>query len=207
MIRRLLWPGSDSDLSVGVKDNPKRPPRLKLSARDRKELERRKRGGEKLSARLWRRILTLEHLHAGLTVRATAAAVGGYHREVGRVLRRYLEQGLDAALSDDPRPGGEKKLDSVQEAAIVAMVCGPPPDGNARWTIRLVTSEAMKRGIVDRVGRETIRVTLANHELKPWREKNVVRAGDRSRVRRPDGGRAAVVRAAVRPDSAGDLPR
>ncbi len=190
-----------------MKDKAKRPPRLKLSARDLKELERRKRGGEKLSARLWRRILTLEHLHAGLTVRATAAAVGGYHREVGRVLRRYLEQGLDAALSDEPRPGGEKKLDSVQEAAIVAMVCGPPPDGNARWTIRLVTKEAMKRGIVQRVGRETIRVTLANHELKPWREKNVVRAGDHRRVRSADGGRAAAVRPTAPRERAGRLPR
>jgi hypothetical protein len=180
---------------------------LKLSARDRRELRQMKAGGEKLTARTWRRILTLEHLDSGLTVRATAAAVGGYHREVGRVCKRYLENGLAAALADNPRPGGEKKLDSVEEAAVVALVCGPPPDGHARWTIRLVTSEVMRRGIVRRVGRETIRVTLANHELKPWREKNVVRSRDRSRVRRADGGRAAPLREAVRSVGAGSLPR
>jgi hypothetical protein len=180
-----------------VKGTTTRSPRLKLSAADRKELKRLKGAGEKLSARTWRRILTLEHLDAGLTVRAAAAAVGGYHREVGRVLKRYLEQGLEAALRDNPRPGGVKMLDSVDEAAVVALACGPPPDGNARWTVRLLASEAIKRGIVRRIGRETIRRTLANHELKPWREKNVVRAGDHPGVRRADGGRAAAVRAST----------
>ena len=92
----------------------KRLPRLKLSARDRRELRRRKAAGERLTARSWRRILTLEHLDAGLTIRATAAAVGGYHREVGRVMKRYLVSGLAAALADDPRPGGARKLDSVE---------------------------------------------------------------------------------------------
>ena len=125
----------------------------------------------KRTARVWRRILTLEHLDAGQTVRGAAESVGGYHREVKRVADRYDTLGLQAALSDEPRPGPERKLDSVEEAAVVAMVCGPPPEGYARWTIRLVTSEVMKRGIVKKIGRECIRVTLANHELKPWREK------------------------------------
>jgi hypothetical protein len=168
---------------------------LKLSAADRSELKRLKQ--QKLSARTWRRILTLEQLDKGLTVLAAAKAVGGYHREVKRVADRYNADGLQAALADDPRPGGERKLDSVEEAAVVALVCGPPPDGNARWTIRLVTSEVMKREIVERVGRETIRVTLAEHDLKPWREKNVGGAGDQRRVRRKDGGRSSRVRTAT----------
>ncbi len=205
MIARCLHERSDSDLSVGVKDT-QRFSGLKLKARDLAELRRIKAAG-KLSARMWRRILTLEHLHGGLGVNATAKAVGGYHREVSRVGKRYLASGLQAALSDEDRPGGARKLDSVEEAAIVALVCGPPPDGNARWTVRLVTTEVMKRGIVRKVGRETIRVTLANHELKPWREKNVVRAGDQRRVRQADGGRAAPVRAPAGPAGARRLSR
>lgn len=55
------------------------------------------------------------------------------------------------------------------------MVCGPPPAGYARWTIRVTTEEAKRRGIVADVGRETVRQVLAHHELKPWRKKNVVR--------------------------------
>ena len=47
----------------------------------------------------------------------------------------------------------------------------------SRWTVRLLTEEVVKRKLVPRVGRETIRVLLESHDLKPWREKNVVRGG------------------------------
>jgi hypothetical protein len=86
---------------------------------------------------------------------------------------------LDAALTDDPRPKPEKMLDAHKQAAIVAMVCGPPPPGHARWTIVLTALEAQRRGLVPKVGRETIRRLFVSHELKPWREKNVVRADAR----------------------------
>jgi nucleotide-binding universal stress UspA family protein len=82
------------------------------------------------------------------------------------------------ALTDEPRPVPEKVLDHAEESAIVAMVCGPPPEGSARWSVRLVAREAKKRGIVKKIERETARQLLARHDLKPWREENVVRAGD-----------------------------
>jgi hypothetical protein len=55
------------------------------------------------------------------------------------------------------------------------MVCSGRPEGFARWTVRLVAEEAVKRRLVPRVGRETIRILLLSHDLKPWREINVVR--------------------------------
>jgi hypothetical protein len=54
------------------------------------------------------------------------------------------------------------------------MVCSPP-EGQARWSVRLIATEAVKRKLVSAVSRETIRLLLQNHDLKPWREKNVVR--------------------------------
>jgi hypothetical protein len=54
------------------------------------------------------------------------------------------------------------------------MVCSKPPEGRARWTVRLIAEEAVKRKLAPKMGRETIRVLLQSHELKPWREKNVV---------------------------------
>lgn len=134
-------------------------------------------------------------LDTGQTVRATATAVGGYPREISRVGKRYVECGLEHALGEDPRPKPAPKLDSVQQAAVVAMVCGPPPDGRSRWTLRLLAQEAGRRGIVERVGYETIRMVLARHDLKPWREKNVVRARDRSGIRRANGRRSGALRA------------
>ncbi len=64
-------------------------------------------------------------------------------------------------------------LDHSQKQRLIAMVCSSPPEGRARWTVRLVAEEAVKRKLVPRVGRETIRILLLSHDLKPWREKNV----------------------------------
>jgi len=55
------------------------------------------------------------------------------------------------------------------------MVCSAPPPGAARWTVRLVAEQAVHRTLVPRVGRETSRVLRQSHDLKPWRETNVVR--------------------------------
>jgi hypothetical protein len=160
---------------------------LKLTEADRKELRQREAGGERMTARSWRRIQVLLLLDRGLSVRDAAAAVLRYPREVSRVGRRYLQGGLMHALSDDPRPKPSRMLDSSQEAAIVALVCGPAPEGRATWSTALIAAEAVRRGIVPRVGRETIRMVLSRHQLKPWREKNVVRPRDRRGVHSADG--------------------
>ena len=149
---------------------------MSLSAADRQALKDKRTGGKPISERRWRRIRILELLDSGWQLTQTAAAVGTYPREVRRVGWRYLKGGLEASLSDDARPKPDKMLDGKQQAAIVAMVCGPPPDGHARWTIVLTAQEAKRRGLVQKVGRETIRRLFVRHELKPWREKNVVRA-------------------------------
>ena len=51
-------------------------------------------------------------------------------------------------------------LDDSQKQRMIAMVCSNPPEGRARWTVRLVAEEAVKRRLVPRVGRETIRILL-----------------------------------------------
>jgi hypothetical protein len=151
-----------------------------LSASDRRFLADQTRDGRAVSARTWKRMRILELLHERWTLAEVAAAVGTYPREVRRVGWRYLERGVQFALTDDPRPKPPKLLDTRQQAAVVAMVCGPPPAGYARWSVRVTTEETKRRGIVADVGRETIRQVLAHHELKPWRKNNVVR---------PDAGR------------------
>lgn len=170
---------------------------LKLQPDDRVELLRMQKGRASLSSRKWRRIRILLLLDEGKTITATAESVGAYHRETSRVAKRYLTAGLDKALADDARPKPAPMLDSTQQAAIVAMVCGPPPEGRARWTVRLLAQEVRARGVADEVSRETVRVVLARHELKPWREKNVVRSSDRRGVRRSNGGRSQPLRTPV----------
>src|SRR5271168_1741953 len=125
------------------------------------------------SARVLRRASILRQLGNGQKAAQVAANVGVAGKTVRAVARRYEEQGLESALYEKARPGKPRALDVGQSQRIIAMVCGSPPPGQARWSVRLIATEAVKRKLVPEVGRETIRI----HELKPWREKNVVRRG------------------------------
>lgn len=136
------------------------------------------------------RALALLQLAQGLSVPRTATLVRLTAQAIRNLARRYQQGGLDAALYDKRRPGAAQILDDSQKQRVIAMVCASPPEGRGRWTVRLVAQEAVKRGLVPRVGRETIRILLLDHDLKPWREKNVVRGPTRRRLHRQDGRRA-----------------
>ena len=158
---------------------PPRPPRpqarrIRLSRRERADLEKLTSQGT-CPARVQKRARILLLLDDGWAPVDIPSAAGVGEATVRRVRRRYEEGGLDGALYDKPRPGAERVLTARQEAKIIAMVCGPAPRGRNRWTVRLVAEYAVKRRIVKEVGRETIRLLLRDNELKPWREKNVVR--------------------------------
>jgi transposase len=128
------------------------------------------------SARVLRRALILRLLDEGQTGVLIARDVGVTRKTVRAIARRYEDEGLESALYEKPRPGKPRSLDPSQNQRVIAMVCSPPPEGHARWTVRLITTEAVKRKLAPPVSRETIRLLLQNHDLKPWREKNVVRS-------------------------------
>jgi len=123
------------------------------------------------------RALALRQLAEGQTVRQVARNVALTPKTVWLTSQRFQQGGLERALYERPRPGKAALLSAHDRQRIVALVCGSPPEGRARWTVRLLTEEVVKRKLVPRVGRETIRVLLESHDLKPWREKNVVRGG------------------------------
>jgi hypothetical protein len=77
------------------------------------------------------------------------------------------------------RPGAAELPDDNQKQRLIAVLYSSPPEGRARWTVRLVAEEAVKRKLVPRVGQETVRILLLSHDLKPWREKKV--GGGRAR--------------------------
>jgi len=121
------------------------------------------------------RALALRQLADGQTIRKVAASVGLTPKTVWLTSQRYQQGGLERALYERARPGAAALLDTQQRQHIIALACSEPPAGRARWTVRLLAEEAVKRKLAPRVGRETIRVLLQSHDLKPWREKNVVR--------------------------------
>ncbi len=124
-----------------------------------------------MPVRLWKRVRALELLDEGWAPTLAAAALRTYRREIRRIGWRYLEGGLAHSLTDEPRPKPQPMLSTSQRAALTAMVCGSPPEGGARWSVRLIAEEAVSRAVVAKIGRETIRRFLASHDLKPWREK------------------------------------
>jgi transposase len=62
------------------------------------------------------------------------------------VKRRFLEGGLQAALFDQPRSGRPVEIDGKQRAKITALACSTPPEGRARWTLRLLADKAVELG-------------------------------------------------------------
>jgi len=99
---------------------------------------------------------------------ASSVAVGG--STVYRTKRRFVESGLAAALSEEPRAGAERKLTGGEEALLVATACSNPPAGRARWTLELLAGEMVKLTEHDSLSRETVRRRLAENALKPWRK-------------------------------------
>ena len=147
--------------------------RVRLSWRHRKKLKELVRAGVQ-SVRVVRRALVLTQLDRGDTASQVAAGLQLSEKAVREIGWRYKEQGLERALYDKRRPGARPLLENDERQRIVAMVCSNPPEGYARWTVRLIAEEAVKRKLVPRVGRETVRILLQHHDLQPWREKNVV---------------------------------
>jgi len=150
--------------------------RIEVAKKDQKELEKMLSGGVQ-QVRAVLRAMALLQLAKGISAPRIAEFIPLTPQAIRKVGHRYLEGGFDHAVYEKERPGAISLLEDTQKQRIIAMVCAAPPEGHARWTVRLVAEQAVKRRLVPRVGRETIRVLLLSHDLKPWREKNVVRAG------------------------------
>jgi len=148
--------------------------RIEITSKDKKEL-RKLLGGGIQQVRVVLRALALLQLAEGVSAPRIAGMLPLTAQAIRKIGHRYQEAGLERALYEKERPGAVALLEDSQKQRIIAMVCSDPPQGFARWTVRLVAEEAVKRRLVPRVGRETIRILLLHHDLKPWREKNVVR--------------------------------
>ena len=90
-----------------------------------------------------------------------AEAVEVSARTVARVRQRFATQGLAAALARKPPARTyRRKLDGAQEARLVAIACTDPPQGRARWSLRLLSKRLVELEIVAGISPETVRATL-----------------------------------------------
>ena len=79
---------------------------------------------------------------------------------MSQLRHRYEEGGWQFALDKAPRSGTPPRFDGSQRAAVTALACTPAPTGHSRWTLRLLTNQAVELGLVEAISHETVSQVL-----------------------------------------------
>jgi hypothetical protein len=144
--------------------------RVTLTILERHDLQKLVSTGKGAARKLMRaRVLLLADQAAGGPGKADpeiAEAVRCGRATVERVRKQFVEEGLEAVLQ--PKPSTrvyERKIDGRTEAHLIAVACGAPPKGRARWTLRLLGDQMVILGHVDSLSHETVRRTLKKTSL------------------------------------------
>ncbi len=117
------------------------------------------------SARVFKRATALLELHRGKTLRAVSETLNVTDNSVATWRDNYLAQGLDC-LQDQPRSGRPVVIDGTQRAKLTALACSSPPDGHARWTLRLLADKVVELGYCEHLShmqaRQILKKTRSN---------------------------------------------
>lgn len=145
-----------------------------LTTEERADLESQLQGGE-MGVRKVKRIQILLKADEGWIDERIAEAVGVGLSTVERTRRKFVERGLEGAITNRrPRRKYPRKIDGRAEAHLVALVCGPVPEGFARWSLRLLADELVKiEGIeLESISHETVRQALKKTNLSLGAKSN-----------------------------------
>jgi len=96
----------------------------------------------------------------GKTDKEIIGVLGVSAGTVASTRQRYVEEGIEGALNEKPRPGRPLKLTGRDEAKLALIACSEPPEGRARWSVRLLTDKLIELDIVDSISREAVRQYL-----------------------------------------------
>lgn len=107
-------------------------------------------------------LLNIDVNGSGWTDEEAAMAFSCHRNTVANLRQRLVEQGLEVALERKPnqRPSRQRVCDGESEAKLIALRCGEPPVGQARWTLRLLADRAVELEIVPAISHETVRQVL-----------------------------------------------
>jgi transposase len=114
----------------------------------------------KVAARTLARAPIRLRADAGVADSAIATALHVGTATVERIGKRFVEEGLDAAMSARPRPGGRRKLQGKPEALRVALACRTPPDERPRWSMQPLPDNLVELNQVESMSAETVRRPL-----------------------------------------------
>ena len=145
--------------------------RVTLTQEERKELESMTRRG-KIHARRFIHARALLLCDAGAdgpawNVSDVATALGVTSRAIEHLKKRFVEEGLEAALERKPRerPPREVTFDGAFEARLIALACSDAPEGRRRWTVRLLADKAVELRFAASVSHMTVQRVLKKTNL------------------------------------------
>ena len=136
---------------------------VKLSEEEKKDLHALTHKGT-CGVRKLRRAQMLLLADEGPTDEEISRALDGSVSTVERVRKRFVQEGLKAALSERPRPGARRKLDGRQEAYLLALASSAP-EGKKHWSMQLLADRLVELEIVEEISDETVRRTLKKGTL------------------------------------------
>jgi len=137
----------------------RKPQLINLSSDELRSLKTSLRKGT-LPARVQTRARVMDLLHRQHPPTDIAAMLQVGIATIFNIKRRYLSEGLDAALIDRPRSGQPCRIDGVARAKITALACSTAPIGHARWTLRLLADKAIELGFCDAISHTTVKEVL-----------------------------------------------
>jgi transposase len=142
-----------------------------LNEEERAQLESLLRRG-KSSARMQARARILLKADEGMLNQDIMSALDVSETMVYRARQRFVEEGLEAALRDKPRPGQKPKLDDKQCAHLIAIACSDAPDGHDHWTLRLLADKVVELGFAEKFSHEGVRGVLKKTSSSPGKRSN-----------------------------------
>jgi putative transposase len=122
---------------------------VQLTSADRDHLETLIRKGQQ-TAKAYRRALSLMELDRGQTYPAVSKTVQVTIPTLSNWAALYKEKGIQV-LQDQPRSGRPIQIDGEQRAKITALACSEPPEGHARWSLRLLADKAVELGYIENI--------------------------------------------------------
>ena len=112
------------------------------------------------SARTQTRARILDLLHRGQHPNEIASLLQVSLQTIFNIKHRYLSEGFDAALFDKARSGRPVRIDGTQRAKITALACSAPPEGYARWSLRLLADKAVELQLCEAVSHNAVKEIL-----------------------------------------------
>jgi len=132
---------------------------VKLTPKERQKLRAVVNKGQNKAAVIRRAHILLKS-DEGKSDRMISELLYIHEDSVRNTRKRFVEDGLVAALEDKTGPPRETKLNEQQQAHLVAVACSKPPEGQARWTLELLVAQLVKDGVVEGISPESVRLAL-----------------------------------------------